>query len=343
MKPLVIQWIERVNRNLCVLGVGCLVLAGLLVLWNYERLKAVSFSPAARDFAELTKAESAAELGFEWADVQGERTIDTGFESVESGTYGGREQKAGSFVALVSGENLLIVKVKRLTTGTRFKGRLVDLPFNVREEVIAPLVAKYPNTEGHFLPVMLVESGMTSLEMAIGTFSLAFFVLGFFLLYRGARAMEEPYRYPALRRVVGWSEPLDVLNRIEEELRSPGQRVDLGDVVLTPSWMVAKSWFRIELAELHEVAWLFKRPRGTWDFSPFSTLVFCLQKGERLELSLRESECDRLISEVAVRVPWIVTGYNRNIEVLWISDRRAFLAELNSRREKANASSAASA
>lgn len=341
MKPLVIQWIERVNRNLCLLGVALLVAAGGLAGWDYFKLRAEVYSPTAKDFSELTRVSSAAELGFDWADVQGERTIDTGYESVESGTYGGRERKAGSFVALVSGENILIVKVKRLTQGTRFRGRVVDLPFNVKEEVIGPLIVRYPNTEGHFLPVMLVESGVSSLELAVGTLALAFLVLGLFVLYRGARAMEEPYRYPALRRVVGWNEPRDVLGRLEGELRDAAHRLELGQVVVTSSWMVARGWFRLELAELSEIAWMFKAPRGTWDFSPLRTLTIYLQKGERLELALREAECDRLISEVAIRVPWIVTGYNRNIEVLWISDRRAFLSELNSRREKANVSGTA--
>jgi len=331
MKHTLIQWIERVNRDVVLLGLGLLLAATALTGVHFERMRSVTFGPPTVEFVELAKAAAASDLALHWATVQGARAIDTGFELVD--------KNGGSFVALESGEFLLLVKVKQLSSALRFRGQLVDIPSNVRDEVIASINNKYPNTEGHFLPVMMVESGLGKYEAAIGFTTLALIVMGLFLIHRGAKGMEEPHRYYSLRRVVGWNDLREVLDSVDKEILDAKNRLDIGNVVLTPSWLVARGLFTLEMAELNEIVWLFKKPRTPWDILPRSVLTFYFEKGERLELTLWDRDCDRLISEIAIRVPWIVTGYNKNIEVLWISDRRAFLAELHARREKASTSS----
>lgn len=326
MKPTLITWIERVNRNLIILGVAVLVGGVALFSWQMERIQAVVVGPPPIEISKLSENAQ----GLEWVEVQGERAINTGYEAVG----------AGNFVALEAGEHLLLVKARRLGSKLRFQGRVKAVSSGIREEVISTIEAKYPNTSGHFLPVMVEEASVESLDISVVTACLALAFLSFFLMYKGARGMEEPQAYPSFRRVIGWDDPREVLDSIEQELKHDAHQVHFGGVTATANWLIARGMFKLELAELRDLAWLYKEPQG-WNIFGRFTLVFCFEKGERLELPLSEEDCDRLISEIAVRVPWIVTGYNRNIEILWISDRQAFLSELHSRRDKATVSATA--
>jgi hypothetical protein len=97
--------------------------------------------------------------------IHGESSEDTGVRevehdagsSIESGTTTARFSVL--FMGKRQGKRLLIVKRDASEGGAVFQGELEDLPSDVRDHVITPLLKDYPSAGQFFYPVMLETSG----------------------------------------------------------------------------------------------------------------------------------------------------------------------------------------
>ena len=336
MKSIVAARLERANRNLMLTGVVLLVGASALLWWGPRDLKRIYLEPDRFTVKGVHDALENKTLERTYLSVFGDRAIDTNYVKMEKGVITGRERRVASFVALASGDRLLLVK-SRLGGGINphFTGVLVPLPEAVKEEILRPLEEEYPAVKGRFITVMLDATGVALASISLFALALATILLGCFFLHRGAKGLEDPAQFSPLKDVARRDELGNILEQIEFECRTDPKRVHVGKTVLTHGWIISSGWWRVDIMRMGELAWVYKNSRKPWALTSRRTLGLRDMDGNSIEIRDAEAFADKLHHELVLRAPWVVTGHNRSLEVLWAADRNAFLSEIKERREKA--------
>lgn len=328
MKPFPITQIERVSRNFVLMGtlIAGLSAAGLVAGW--EEFRGLCFGPDTVTFRELPDHVGRV------VRVGAERTIDTGFTHVEGG-------RALNYVVLAEGEKLLLIKGKSAEGAAgpgrqppTFVGRLDELPEEQRQKIVGALEVEFPHLKGSFLPYFLEEGGVSAATSGAFCGVLALMMLGLALLYRGARGLEEPLNHLGLRALRRRGAIAAMVEELDRELRTDPKVIRFGNVTLTKSWLVHASRFTFSTVYLPDLAWVYRKRASLFSFESGRAVVFRDTYGDFAEVGESELNTQRIFNEALVRAPWVVTGHNRNLEILWDTDRRSFLEEVKSRRQK---------
>lgn len=336
MKTSLAARLDQANRNLMFTGLLLLGTATALLWWGPRDLKRIYVEPERITVQGVSDALDNKTLTRTYLSVFGDRAIDTNYVKMEKGVVTGRERRAASFVALALGNRLLLVKA-RPGGGTtpHFKGVLVPLSDDVKEEVLRPLEAQYPSVKGRFITVMLDATGVPLASISLFAAALATILIGCFFLHRGARGLEDPTQYAPLKDIARRNELGSALEQIEFETRTDPKRIQVGKTILTSGWIVASSSFRVDIMRMGELAWVYKIARKPWALTSRQTVGVRDMAGNMMEIRDREADAAKLHDELVLRAPWVVTGHNRSLEVLWTVDRNAFLSEVKERREDA--------
>lgn len=333
MKNPLLTDLEHVSRNTLLAGVGFVLLATFSLWRGWPSFRALCFGATPVPHEAISGYLAGAPPRY-YIEVEGDRVIDTGFEKVERGFLPG-EGAHFRFISLAMGDHLLLVKTPAEKPARRFTGLLVPLPAEAKGEVVSVLERAYPDIRGRFVDLMLDAAPAPPRAIARFLAALAVLSLGVFLMQRGARAMESPWDHPSVALLARTRALKFTFEEVEQEVKKDPHKLVLEGVTLTESWIYQKGFFTFKLIPLGDLAWIYPEPRRPWQFWPWRSLVFYDCAGNRCSMLVSERNVDRLFTATVVRAPWAVTGYNRNIEVLWLADRKAFVAEVNDRRKTA--------
>jgi hypothetical protein len=343
--------IRRTNQNTLISGllvIAAVVAAGVL---THRFLVNVVAGPVVMTAAELERVSNPGDLARYFVTVRAELGADTGVQQIEQRTRNGfveSEKVVAKYMIAKVGERALIVKAPLDAKARTFTGVLRPISDEMRRFLVDPVTD--PALRARYLPFFL------DADRSFRLVGFAWIAGGLALLALGARNISVALRrsadralHPLVERLGRLGDATAVAERIEAELRAGGTGVAcVGDVRITPSWLVAPSPFDVNVIALRDVLWVYKRETqkrvGIIPAGKTYAAVVEARGGEHYEVSTKEKDVDRLVAHVAHRAPWAVSGYSDDADALWASDPRVFEATVEARRrELAKASAPAPA
>lgn len=323
--------------------VAVIVLALLALNVRYFKNFVQGPTPIAND--QLLALTDPATLDRYWRDVQGDDVIDTGAQYIRTDDRG-RETVEATYPALIIGDRLLLVKTPNSTALTTYSGALVAIPDDVQREIIDDLESLEPDLKGVFLPYMLDATsfranGYIGLGIAIPLLLLC--AVGLVL---AARRSQEPETHPIMRRLATYGMADDMARQIEHELLMP--RATRHNVRITERWVVYSKGATFDAMRLQDVLWVYKHVTKTKYYGVITVAKHYAvhlhdRHGRVMKIALRkEARTNEVLEMIMAAAPWVIAGFDSNIEQAWKKQRPELIAAVEQRRQQAISSPSAS-
>jgi hypothetical protein len=240
-------------------------------------------------------------------------------------------------MALLLDERILLVKALDDRSVSTFTGYLEPLPPDVRTNVIADIEREAPSLRGAFLPFMLNTDDFRS--DGYGALGLGSLLFGAFL-FGIARALwrsSNPARHPIMRALGRFGTPADVAGQLDAELLAEHRQI--GDLHLTPNWLVRASRSSLTALRIEDVVWAYKkvtqhRVNGVPAGKTYAAQIWD-RHGVCMTVTGSESAVNQALETACQRAPWLVAGFSPDLEKAWKSNRAALIAAVDLRRREA--------
>jgi len=200
--------------------------------------------------------------------------------------------------------------------------------------VVSPLERQYPQSKGMFLPTMLDATGFRNDGYWALAICLPLFVLAAWCLRLAHERRTQPQRHPILKVLASIGEPQELAASIDAELRIGAKKV--GKATATSSWILRPTTFGLNICQIERLIWVYKKvTRHYHNFIPtgktFAALLWD-RSGRAVEIDGSQEKIDELLAIVLGRAPWVVAGFDKELEHLSKSNWAAFVSAVDERR-----------
>jgi hypothetical protein len=127
-----------------------------------------------------------------------------------------------------------------------------------------------------------------------------------------------------------------VISSVDAELMADHPKI--GDLHLTPTWLVYLTSSDLKAARFDDIAWVYKlvttrRTNGVKTGTTYSAQIWD-RHGVQMIVSAKEDVVNQMLNAVAQRAPWALAGHNAELEKAWKSNRASVLAAVDQRRQQ---------
>lgn len=266
--------------------------------------------------------------------VDGSETITTGIESIQRSTRNGvveSEKVTGEYMAMAVGKHLLVVKAKPAEKAKKYTGTIVALPVDVKKRIFSDAKDAPEELEAATIPVMLDASKNYADDDFWSGLSVAvlFALLAIWLFYLYKRRTDSPEKHPLAKAISQYGPLYSLVPQIDAEVNA-GSAYLLG-VKMTDNWLISCTITKSNVMRRDEVVWAYKKktkhsvnliPTGT----SYST-VLRDSRGKAFEVSAStEQQTEGFLSGIVNRTPWVVVGFDKDLEKLYMKNVAEFSA-----------------
>lgn len=323
--------IRRSNRNQLILwGIG-LVLILIVISFSLNHFYNLLTGPYEVSHEYITGITDVNNLREFYVTVTGDQTLDTGF--YETSTTNGIETGKAYYKTLVLDDMLLLVKTGEAINLDAYTGALRTIPSDEQREVVDQLLSEIPDLDDAILPFMLDATDFKGSGYAGLAATLIALVVCLWGVLRALGRILNTERHSIWRGLQRFGEPSSVADQIETELSSSGEKV--GNVQITRNWLIANKASTLDVTQLKDVMWTYKKIVNGRGGKQVSALVYD-RHGHLMTVMGKEAQIDETLRGIAQRMPWIMVGYSKEIETAWNKDRAGFIKAVDQRKQQAN-------
>ena len=253
------------------------------------------------------------------------------------------KSKSASYMAMLTGDGILVVKLRPDFSGRVVEGRLRPLPEEVRQE-LGGKGADEGGARRAFHPFLLEQRGYGWLDSNLFVLvGLPLFLLSLPLMAWVAWKWGRVERHDSMQRLARLG-PLDtVVARVESAIAAAGPGAKAGPLWITPQWVVGLSPTVIvyPAPDLVGVGLVTATSKSGGRVETKHTLNLWA-RGEMSvhTLDVSASEAEAALSAVARAMPWAVVEDARLFDERWTQDRAQCARDADERRKALGAAGA---
>jgi len=145
--------------------------------------------------------------------------------------------------------------------------------------------------------------------------------------------------HPINIRLAKFGPPQKIASIMNEEVKIP--KIQVKGIIITGSWLLKSSIYGLEMILLGELAWIHSKVTSHYTYGvpsgkSYSVIIY-KRDGKSFEVACDELTSSMLISRVTENAPWVVGGFNEEIQKFWDTDRPGFIAYVDQRKRERNA------
>ncbi len=328
--------IRRTNRNLFSFGSIVLVILGLLLAAGWRDAYNFIFGPFPIQSSELVTIGNPDAPKRFFLKVEGEESFTTGMREVDANNH---DKIRAEVVALVVDKRLLLVKTPVDKEQVQFTGTLTAVPAQVFNGVVHEWDTKHPDQKGAFLPFMLDATGFRKGDnLWVAAAAAGFGLLGLVMIGIPLRRQMQPDNHPLLIQLAKYGGLQDVRMRIDSEIRGEGGGEKFGAMQITTNWLIHAAPYKTNVMATRDVVWAYPKVtkhyhNGIPTGKTYSAIIRD-SKGQSLEISGKKDSVPKLLESLQRRMPWVVIGFSKELEALWLKEKPKFFQLVEQRRAK---------
>src|SRR5258708_4154189 len=199
-------------------------------------------------------------------------------------------------------------------------------------------VSHSPNLKGAFLPFMLDASGFRPKgdNLLVAAAGAGFGVLGLILVAIAIRRKMQPESHPLLTQLAKYGSLQDVRMRIDTEMRGEDGGEKFGAMQITTNWLIHSPAYKTNVMATRDVVWAY--PKVTKHYhsgiptgKTYSAIIRD-SKGQSVEISGKKDSVPKMLESLQRRMPWVVIGFSKELEALWLNEKPKFNQLVEQRR-----------
>jgi hypothetical protein len=327
--------IRRTSRNLFLLGGAVLIILGLLLAATWRDTYNFVFGPFPIQSSELVSISNPDFPKHYFVKVQGEKSFATGMQEVDASDH---DRVRAEIIALVVEKRLLLVKTPADNHQVQFTGTLTAIPAEVSNGAVRRWNEKHPDLKGAYLPFMLDATGFRTKgdNLLVAAGGVAFGILGLVLVGIPLRRKMQPESHPLLTQLAKYGGLQDVTMRIDSEMRSEGGGEKFGAMQITTNWLINAAAYKTNVMATRDVVWAYPKVtkhyhNGIPTGKTYSAIIRD-SKGQSVEISGKKDSVPKMMESLQRRMPWVLTGFSKELEALWQKEKPKFFQLVEQRR-----------
>jgi hypothetical protein len=327
--------IRRTSRNLFLMGGAVLLILGLLLAAAWRDTYNFVFGPFPIQSSELVSISNPDSPKHYFVKVQGEESFATGMREVDANDH---DKIRALIVALVVEKRLLLVKTPADNHHVQFTGTLTAIPVEVSNGAIRRWNEKHPDLKGAYLPFMLDATGFRTKgdNLLVAAGGVGFGILGLVLVGIPLRRKLNPESHPLLTQLAKYGGLQDVRMRIDSEMRSEGGGEKFGAMQITTNWLIHAAAYKTNVMATRDVVWAYPKVtkhyhNGIPTGKTYSAIIRD-SKGQSVEISGKKDSVPKMLESLQRRMPWVLIGFSKELEALWLREKPKFLQLIEQRR-----------
>jgi hypothetical protein len=233
---------------------------------------------------------------------------------------------SASYLAMLEGDRILVVKVRPEFSGNVVEGRLVRLPEAVRQSFGSGV-----NPHPWMVDAHLAYRWDFNLFILVAG---PLFPLTMLLVGVAAWRATSPQKHPAIARLASSGPPLQVVQRIESEMAAAGPTARAGPLWISPSWIVALA----PSLQIHRVADLIGVGHQTTVQKAGAKHELRFWTRDKIfsdDLAVPEPDAGRAMQAVRSRFPGLVVDDTAGFDRRWQKGRKVVQSEVDARMGRA--------
>jgi hypothetical protein len=345
-----VLWVEtearRANRNLLVCNL--LIIASLIAIIAVKYRYCANFVMGCQRVSntELVGMTSPEQRWRNFVTVNGTKAASTGYRDLIDHVEGGRvvsTEIKDEYFFLRVGEKLLLVKAEAGREQLEYSGELEATTERVSIDLLRPLAEQQPELAAEVLPFTLNAADFRNDGYLILGLVVPLFALAGWNCLKGLRRNAEPQSAPIWKTLASYGNAEQLSQQIEAELQQAGIRT-YRKLQVTPQWMVRRRWFSTWVSPIADLVWVYKKvTKHSVNFIPTGktySVVLTGRHRQRTEEQMKEKVVNELLTDLATRVPWVLFGFDKNLEQSWKKDPASVIATVDSRAQQHKAKAA---
>jgi hypothetical protein len=192
-----------------------------------------------------------------------------------------------------------------------------------------------PELDGAFLPFMLESEEFktnTILGLVAAVICLLIAVWG---SVRALSRLSDVNRHPIMRALRRYGDPEEIAEQIDHEVNSYHDK--MGNIKLTRNWLVHQQGLTFNAARLNDVVWMYKHVLKTKYYGVVTvaktySVYLWDRHGHCVTITGKEKQVDEMLQVIYQRAPWIIVGYDQQLENEWKKNRAEVIASVDQRR-----------
>lgn len=328
--------LRRANRTMLRNSILVLTIIAVLVVLSWRYWLNFFAGPLPMTHAQLIAITDLGSQTRYYVTITG--TIqDTGYQLVSHDSNGSNEKVEANFGALPLQDKFMIVKTSDATFKNTYTGPLMDVSADVNQHVVAGVERDTPDLKGSFLPFMLDATADFRVPGYVAL------VVGGVALLLSLRAVlttfargTNPASHPIMRGLARFG-PLDQIKaNIDAEAMTPYQTI--GATKFTENWVLNTGSMTLNAMRLGDVIWVYKkvtqhRTNGIPTGKTYNVQAFD-RYGGGMSIAGKQNVIDETLQTIYQRAPWIISGYNAELEKAWKTNRQAMIAAVDAKQRR---------
>jgi hypothetical protein len=107
---------------------------------------------------------------------------------------------------------------------------------------------------------------------------------------------------------------------------------------ITTNWLILAAAYKTTVMATKDVVWVYPKVtkhyhNGIPTGKSYSAMIYD-SKGQSLEISGKKDFVPKLLESLQRRMPWVLVGFSKELEALWLKEKPQFLQLIEQRRAK---------
>src|SRR5256885_4071127 len=329
------QRISDSTRALRRTGGALLGISLLLIFPGAKSLLNVLEGPAELNETKLQSSASGAIGIRNYVRVRGRNTTPTGIAEIRTTTRNGNvesEAEVGEYMAMVVGEHVLLVEAQPNDRRNSYVGGLRELSSDLREEFFSKV--SDPQLRSATFPLLLDATGSYYEDLLWFAPVLVGFGLGMWFLKKSSKQQDAPETHPICKSLSAYGSLFSVVPEIDGEILAGAWTC--GGATFTKNWIVRCWMMRADVIRRGEIVWVYRKEiKRRVHFVPAGRTISAVirdSKGRSVDISGTAEKVDSILEEVLRSQPWVIAGYNKDLEKQYRTELQTFVAEVARRK-----------
>ena len=332
--------IRRCNRNLLLVNGIILVIIIFAGFSQVRYLYNFFFGPFDTDNKTLISIKEPDKMEKYFCRVTGEEVYDSGVQhivrNIDKYTNKVTSEKVEAYYYILGvNKRYLIVKSPDEKKNHSYSGAIMNIPGDVKTTILDQVKEK--EIKEYFLPFMMDATNFrTSGYWCLGI-AIPILLIVIWNLIKFFQRNNSPEDHPVYKKLGNYGVASDIASRINDEILA--QPLITGAVKVTPAWLLIERFFTIEIENLSDIMWIYKKittHKAYGVITTGKTFEVCImtRNGRAIYTTGKEIQLNEIINNICNKAPWVIAGFSSEIKNLWDKERNTFIATVDQKRSE---------
>lgn len=333
--------IKRATKNLFVLNFILLIISIVISVCYWSEFHNKILGPKEVKVGEISNLKISGLTARNYVKVSPEKKASTGLQYVESEYDSNNQEKSKTvktvYYVLRDGQDLIFTAVPKnnvdVSSYTGWVRKMTDEEKSHLDEAAIKLKASGDFTVSEYI-------------LDADDFSSAYFwyfvcgmiaIFNIFNICKCIKYTNCPEQHKIYKNLMKYGNPDEVINSIEEELPNDSFSNNK-KIYLLKSWILSSKRFSFDVYKIDDIVWAYKKVTNhTINFMPAGKtheLILHLYNKSQCSIGLKENQADSILTSIMQMYPWIIVGFNDEINREWKSNSSQFINYVQAEKQR---------